>query len=65
MFLLTDVDGMQVDDVLVGLLEYQEAVTITQAASKGLASRADLTAANTPASPIQRVKPPQLFVQHE
>ena len=60
-----DVDETQVDDVLVGLLEYQEAITVTQAASKGLASHTDFTAANTPASPIQGVKPPQTFIQRE
>ena len=52
---------MQVGEVVVGLLEYQEAVSVTQAASKGLASKADYTAANTPATPIQQVKPPQIY----
>lgn len=55
---------MQVGDVLVGLLEYQEAVTMTQAASQGLASRTDYNAANTPATPLQHVKPPQIYEEH-
>ena len=55
---------MQVGEVVVGLLEYQEAVSMTQAASKGLASKADYTAANTPATPAQQVKPPQIYEAH-
>ena len=52
---------LQVGEVVVGLLEYQEAVSKTQAASKGLASKADYTAANTPATPSQHVKPPHIY----
>ncbi|KAL0051218.1 hypothetical protein WJX82_003945 [Trebouxia sp. C0006] len=51
----------KVGEVIAGLLEYQEAVTMTRSASKGLAVRTEHTAANTPASPIQSVKPPRVF----
>ncbi len=53
--------SVQVGEVIAGLLEYQEAVTMTRSASKGLAVRTEHTAANTPASPIQSVKPPRVF----
>ncbi len=52
---------VQAGEVITGLLEYQEAVTMTRAASRGLAVKTEYTAANTPASPIQHVKPPQIF----
>ncbi|KAA6429678.1 MAG: hypothetical protein FRX49_00112 [Trebouxia sp. A1-2] len=51
----------KVGEVIAGLLDYQEAVTMTRSASKGLAVRTEHTAANTPASPIQSVKPPRVF----
>ena len=52
---------LQAGEVVMGLLEYQEAVTMTRSASKSLAVKTEYTAANTPASPIQSVKPPQRF----
>ena len=53
--------SVQVGEVIAGLLEYQEAVTMTRTASKSLAVRTEHTAANTPANPIQSVKPPRIF----
>ena len=51
----------QAGEVITGLLEYQEAISMTRAASKGLALKTDRLAAKTPAFPISQVKQPQIF----
>lgn len=50
----------QAGEVITGLLEYQEAVSMTRAATKGLALRPARLAAKTPIFPIQQVKSPQI-----
>ena len=52
---------MQAGEVITGLLEYQEAISMTRAAAKGLALKTARLAAKTPAFPAQQVKQPVIY----
>ena len=52
---------MQAEEVITGLLEYQEAISVTRAAAKGLALKTARLAVKTPAFPIQQVKQPVVY----
>lgn len=52
---------MQAQDIMLGLLEYQAVSSDSRLAGSSLVAKQSRKAADTPSSPIQHVKPPQVF----